>query len=176
MKVKLFIFINLYSSENLDKNEHNIFIQSKENYKNTMIKIINHKETKEPFFEIPNIYEILKVCGEQNNNLKNEIDFILKEFEELNKNDYIRNNLLDDLINFSNKEKIQNLIEGIYSFNNSFCKIDKFQVTEFNKNLLQKSKKLSLNTVSVEDIKEALELLLELNFNISYLPNYWTLS
>ena len=132
-----------------------------------MTKIIMQKETKEPVFEIPNINEIIKVIREKNDNFKNEIDILLKEFGELNANDYIRNYLLEDLINFSNKEKIQNLIEGIYSFNNSFCKIAKFEITQFNKNLYEIYEKLNSKTVSGDDINEAIKLLLELNFHIN---------
>ena len=158
---------NKNSTENLDKNEHNIFTESKNNFKNTMHKIIKQKETKEPFFEIPNINEIMKVTRDQNNNLKNDIEIILEEFNDLNMNDYINNYLLEDLINFSKKEKLQNVIEGIYSFNNSFCKIANFEVTRFNNDLLQMIKKLNLNTVSADDIKEAISLLSKLNIKIS---------
>ena len=80
--------------------------------------------------------------------------------------EYINNDLIDDLIIFSNKEKIQNLLEGIYSFNNSFCQIIKFKITIFNNKLKNTFDILKSKNISVENIKEANLLLNNFNFNI----------
>ena len=87
-------------------NEHDIFLKSIDDYRNTITKIINQKYTKEPFFNIPNINEIMNIVKEKTYNLKEEINFIAKEFNELNHDIYIETDLLNDLIMYSNKEKI----------------------------------------------------------------------
>ena len=160
------IYNENYNSD-LFKDENLILQESNDTFKDSMTKIIKQKETKEPFFEIPHINEIMKVTREQKNNLKNEIEFLSNEFADLNMDDYIKNDLLDDLINFSNKEKFQNLIEGIYSFNNSFIKLIKFKKTEFSNRLLNTLNKLNSKTISGEDIKETNNILIDLNFDIN---------
>ena len=165
-------FMAIYNEKNnteiLDENnEHNIFIESINSFKDTMIKIIYQKDTKEPFFKIPNIIEIMNIVKQNYNNLNEEISFISKEFVELNKDNYIEKDLLNDLIIFSKKEKIQNLIEGIYSFNNTLCNFFNIKITSFNKDLFDMFSKLNSNEVSGENIKKANSLLKELNFNIN---------
>ena len=154
------------NNENSSQDEKGLFEESRDNFIKTITKIITQKETKEAFFDIPYINEILKVTREQIKNLKDEIDFISNEFRDLNMDEYINNELMYDLINFSNKEKIKNLIEGIYSFNNSFCKISKFKITEFNNELKNTLDKLNSKNISGENIKEANLILNQLNFNL----------
>ena len=109
----------------------------------------------------------MKVIRDKNNSINEEIIFIFEEFRDLNKGDFIQNHLSDILISFSNKEIIQNLLNGINSFNNSFCKIANYQITNFTENLSNINQKLNSNIVSVEDIKEANSFLIKLNFDIS---------
>lgn len=79
------IYNQKYNSEIIYKDENKIFTESKSIFRETMVKIINIKETNESFYAIPNIKEIMKVIKDKNNNLKNEIDFLNEEFPELNK-------------------------------------------------------------------------------------------
>ena len=161
------IYNEKYNSESIYKDENSIFIETKNNFRKTMTKIINLKETNESFYNIPNINEIIKVIKDGNNNLQNEINFLNEEFNDLNKTYYIKNELLDDLINFSNKEKIQNLIVGIYLFNKSFSSIMQYESTDFKKNLKDILKKLYSDNVTGENIKEAISLLIKLKFDIN---------
>ena len=95
-KTSLF-FMSIYK-----KNRDNIGIDSEEQiYKDSLndftealTKIIQQKETKEPFFEIKCVELIMKVVEDKNNNTKEEMLFLSKEFENLGKKDYILNNLL----------------------------------------------------------------------------------
>ncbi len=109
----------------------------------------------------------MNIVKEKTYNLKEEINFISKEFNELNHDKYIETDLLNDLIMYSNKEKIENLIEGIYSFNDSLCKMGNFIITSFNKNLSNSLKRLNSNEVSMYDIINANLLLNVLNFDIN---------
>ena len=128
-------FMAIYNSkknnEGLEKTESQIFFDSIEDYKNTIKDIINQKESKQQFFEINNISEIMKEIQNPSNDLKKEINFILLEFAELGKDNYIKNNLLKDLINFSNKDKISLLIQSIIYFIKSFDKIKNIEKTNF---------------------------------------------
>ena len=106
-----YFFMAIYNkqkNENYHKSDEEIFNTAKTDYIVTLKRIINQKESKEPFFKINNVKEILKVIQNTNNDMKKEINFIEKEFENLNKKNYIRKNFLNDLINFSNKEKFLN--------------------------------------------------------------------
>ena len=152
--------------ENFETNEEEIFKESLNNFKTTMTKVIKQNETKEPFFEIPNINEIMKATRDKNNNLEEEIIFLKAEFRNLNKEEYITKQLKEDLIIFSNKEKIQNIIEGIHSFTNSFCQIYNYETTSFIKSFEDILNKIKSNNISGDDIKEANALLIKLNFFI----------
>ena len=76
----------------------------------------------------------MKAIQNKNNDMKKEINFIEKEFENLGKKDYIRKNLLNDLINFSNKDKVSKLLNGIIYFIEAYDKINKIQQTNFLEN------------------------------------------
>ena len=111
-------------NENYEKSEDEIFKESMNNYKDTIIRIIQQKDSKEPFLEINYVNEIINSI--QNNkaiDLNQEIDFIETEFTDLGKQDYIKNYLLDDLINFSKIKKISNLLNGIINFIEIYNKI-----------------------------------------------------
>ena len=109
----------------------------------------------------------MKVINNGHENIQEEIQFIEKEFAHLDKQDYIKNDLLEDLINFSNKEKIQRLIEGILYFIQAYSKIVNIQETEFLGNLIKENEILKSKSVSGEQIKDSIKLLEKLNYNIN---------
>ena len=93
--------------------EDEIFNLSIDDYKSCLTRIINQKESKEPFFKIDYANKIIEVITNKNNNIEKEIEFTLKEFKFLEKDEYIKNDLLNDIINFSKKDDILKLLEGI---------------------------------------------------------------
>ena len=163
-------FMAIYNSkknnEGLEKNESQLFFGSIEEYKKTIKDIINQKESKVPFFEINNILEIMKEVQNPSNDLKKEINFILLEFAELGKNNYIKKNLLNDLINFSNKDKISSLIQSIIYFIESFGKIKNIEKTNFSEKFEQAFNILNSSEVTGEDISEAIDLLKKYEYDI----------
>ena len=180
-KYSLF-FMSIYKeilNEYSEDSEFEILNKTKINFKETMTKIIEQNETKEPFFKINNINEIMNVIKKLNNyNMKNEIDFLLKEFENLGKRKYIEQYLLDDLINFSKKEKIIKLIQSIIYFIESCKKISKIPKTKFTENLENLYQILNSEGVTGKEIKDSIRLLEKLGYNIdketSLLNFYYT--
>ena len=164
-------FMSIYNkkneNENYEKTEDEIFKESINNYTDTVKRIILQKESKEPFFEINNINEIMKAAQNKNNNLKKEINFIEKEFSNLGKDDYIKNDLLDDLINFSNKDKISKLLQGIIYFIDLYNKMKPIQITDFLNNFKNANEIINLKEVSGEDIKKAIVLLRKYDYDIN---------
>ena len=75
------------NKSNKDKTEDEIFKLSIKNLRETITNIINRKEIKIRFLEIEYINEVLNTIRTYNddNDLKNEVDFILKEFKDLEK-------------------------------------------------------------------------------------------
>lgn len=59
--------------EKVDKTEDEIFKETKNNYKDSLTRIINQKESKESFFKIDFVEVILSVIKNPNNNLEKEI-------------------------------------------------------------------------------------------------------
>ena len=155
--------------EKLEKNEQDIFDSSKNEFLNSMKRIIQQNETKEPFFEINNVNEIINVIKNRNDNMEEEFNFISKEFESLGKENYIKNNLLDDLINFSKKSEVERLFQGLIYFIES-CKklLFQFQETEFITKLKNQYKIINSKGVSGEEIQQSIKLLSELNYNIDH--------
>lgn len=96
-------FMTIYNSkknnDSFVKIEEQIFNDSIQEYKDTCKEIINQKETKIPFFDINNIKEIFKETQNKINDINKEIKFMLQEFADLDKDDYSKNNLLNDLFN-----------------------------------------------------------------------------
>ena len=164
-----FIFMALYREKNQKGGtEKEIFDSSKKDFINSMTKIIKQNETKEPFFEINNVIEIMNaIKNKEDDELKNEIDFISKEFAELNKDAYIKNNLLDDLVNFSKKDKVERLLQGLIYFIDSNKNLFQFQETEFIKQLKEKYKVISSKGVSGEEIKDSINLLSPLGYDVN---------
>ena len=87
------------------------------------------------------------------NDLKKEINFISVEFVELEKDNYIKKDLLNDLINFSNKDKISKLIQSIIYFIKSFDKIKNIEKTNFLENFEHVFNTLNSSEVSGDEIK-----------------------
>ena len=161
----IYKFINM--NENFRKSEREIFNESINAYRNTITKIITQKESKIPFFEIEHINEIMKVIGNKSNNLQNEIDFIKEEFKNLRKDEYITNNLLEDLINFSNKMKISRLLDGIIYFIKTYQKIVKISLTGFTKNFENNLINLNKKNITGQEIQEINKFLFSLNYDIN---------
>ena len=153
------IYINKNKEEILQKTEEQILNNSIEDYRNTCKEIINQNETKKPFLEINNIDLILKEVQNKNNYMKKEIDFMLEEFTDLGKDDYIKNNLLNNLNYFASRNKILILLESIIYFIESFDKIKNIQKTEFFDELLNIKKEIDSNQFSIEKIKKGIDLL-----------------
>ena len=163
-------FMAIYSKnkDNIGINtEDKIFKDTINDFKETMIKIINQKDTKEPFFEIKNIEYIIKTVENEQNDLKKEIIFIGKEFSELEKEDYIKNHLLEDLINFSKKNKIEKILQGIIEFIEAYREFKFIQLTEFMDTLKEISEMIKSNGVRGEDIKKARDFLSNFGYDIN---------
>ena len=153
--------------EKVDKSEDEIFKETKNNYKDSLTRIINQKESKESFFKIDFVEVILSVIKNPNNNLEKEILFLEKEFADLDKEDYIKNELLNDLTNFSNKTTTENLLKYIINIIDSFKKIgEDIEETEFSNNLKNNLETLSKDEVNGEEIKKAIEFLGKYEYDI----------
>ena len=134
--------------------------------RDTFTRIINQKESKEPFFEISYSEIILRIIQNQNNNINDEILFISKELKDINKDNYIKNGLLTDLINFSYRNKVSILLQGMIYFIETFNKIKEIQTTNFYNILQETYKKVSKNTVTADEIKESIEVLIKYNNDV----------
>jgi hypothetical protein len=160
-------FMSIYKkkveTEILEK-EDDIFKESLNEYKDSLTRIIKQKQTKEPFFNINYVNDFMAIV--QNNNMDKEIEFISNEFAELGLGNYINNELLNDLINFSNKSKVVKLMQGIIYFLNSYNKIKEIQSTNFLKDLNSTYDIINTNEVSGEDIKKGIDLLNKYDYNI----------
>ena len=161
-------FMGIYKkkSENemLEKSEDDIFKESINDYKDSLKRIISQKETKEPFFNINYVNDFMAIV--QNNKMDREIEFISKEFAELGRNDYIKNELLNDLINFSNKSKVIKLVQGIIYFLTAYNKIKAIQTSNFLNDLKSTFDIINRNEVSGEEIKNAIVLLNKYGYDI----------
>ena len=154
------------SEKNEGKSEEDIFKETIADFKRTLEKIINQKQTKEPFFKIENVEEILNQIKNPKNNLKKEIEILKEEFKYLNKENYIKNNLLTDLHNFSNKYKIIKLIKGIISFIQTFNNLHEIKISDFSYKLKETLEMISSNEVNSEEIEKASDILKQYNLDI----------
>ena len=161
------IYRKKYDKENPEKSEEDIFNESLDNFKDTIKRIILQKESKEPFFKINNVHDIIETIQKNNDNFENEIKFIQDEFEELNKKEYIQNDLLHDLINFSIKDKIIKLLKGIIYFIEVFNKIKPIEITDFIKTIKEALENVESEEVNGEQIKNAKNLIEKLNYDIT---------
>ena len=146
--------------------EDKIFKDTVNDFRETLIKIIQQKDTKEPFFEIKNVEQIMKATKNPQNDIKKEIDFIEKEFADLGKNDYIKNDLLNDLNNFSKKDLIKNILQGIIELIEGYKDLSGIQLTGFMDELKKINEAIKSNGVSGEDIKKAKDFLTKYKYDI----------
>ncbi len=160
------IYRKKYDSEILKKSEDEIFKDSIDDYKETLTKIIEHKESGEPFFQINNINEIMSVIQNNKNKIEEEIIFIKEEFDFLGKEDYINNDLLNDLIIYSLKDKIIKLLKGIIYFIDLYKQINEIKITEFMDNLEKILFSIESNEVSCEEIKNTIDFLMNYDYDI----------
>ena len=160
-------FLAIYSEvDKNNKSEDQIFKEAKNNFKTVFTRIINQKETKEPFFKIDNVELILKQLKNPKNDLQNEINFLIDDFAELKKENYIKHNLLRDLKNFSGKYKILKIIKGMTTFIESFKTLRGIKMTEFIVKLKDTFEIISSNDVKSGQIASAIIYLKNYNFEI----------
>ena len=160
------IYRKKHDNEIIEKSEDDIFNESINSYKDTLTRIIKQKESLEPFFGINNIKEIMNVIQNPNNNLNDEIKFTEIEFADLGKENYIKNELLNDLINFSIKDKTMKLLNGIIYFIEAYKKIKEIEITDFLKNLKEMYESIISDEVKGEEIKKAIDLLKKYDYDI----------
>ena len=163
---KFFMAIYEKNKEKYKLSENILFKQSQKNYKEVMENIITLKENKLKFFELPNVNEILNEVNIHKKKINDEIEFILEEFKYLNKNDYIKNNLLDDLISYSQKDIVIKLMEGILRFIDTYNEIEKIEKTEFSEEIKKLLLKVQAEDVNKDEITETINILSKKGFNI----------
>ena len=160
-------FMAIYEKNKDKKSEDERFNESIKNYHEVLTNIITLKENKLKFFELSHIHEILKVINNYENNLQDEIDFTSKEFEDLKKEDYIKNELLNDLINYSKKDKTLKLLNGIKCFIEIFKEIKNIEQSDYYEEIKNLQSKLAVEDVSKEEITETINKLIEKGFDIN---------
>ena len=160
-------FMAIYEKNKDKKSEDERFKQSIKDYQEVLTNIITLKENKLKFFEISYVNEILKVININNDNLQNEIDFTAKEFENLKHEEYIKNELLNDLISYSKKDKALKLLKGIKCFIEIFKEIKNIEQSEYYEEIKSLYSKLSVDDISKEEITETVNILLEKGFDIN---------
>ena len=163
---KFFMAIYEKNKENYKLSEDILFQQSKKNYKEVMENIINLKENKLKFFELPYVNEIMNEVNIYKNKLKEEIEFISNEFKYINKNDYIKNELLNDLISFSQKDIAIKVMEGILRFIDTYNEIEKIEKTEFSEEIKKLLLKIQAEDINKDEITETINILSKKGFNI----------
>ena len=161
---KFFMALYEKNKDNYKASEDDLFKQSIKDYQEVLINIITQKEKNLKFFEINNVYVILNVIRTYNNNLQEEINFTVEEFKDLNKEEYIKKELLNDLISYYKKDKALKLLEGIKSFLETIETIEK---TEYFEDIKNSFKKLGLEEISKEEINETTNMLLQKGFDIN---------
>ena len=147
--------------------EQESFISAIDDYKSCLTRIINQKESKEPFFKIEHSNKIIEVIKNKNNKFDKEIEFTIKEFKFLEKDDYIKKNLLNDLINFSKKDEILKLLDGIYKFINIINKIKEIDKTKFFRKINEMKSLISSENLNGEEISKCKEDLNLLGYDIN---------
>ena len=153
--------------ERNEKNEEKILNESITSFRETFKKIINQKETKEPFFKIENVEVIIEQLVNPNNDIQKEMEFLKEEFSDLQKDNYIRYNLRTDLNNFSKKYNILKLIKGIITFIKGFNQLKEFEITDFTDNLEEALESVNSDNVSSGQIAKAITFLRDYNCDIN---------
>ena len=164
------IYREKYESEKLEKIEEYIFNDSIKALKDSFTKIINQRETKEPFFEIHYVEIILRVIQNyqyNNNILQKEIGFLSNELKDINKEAYIKNKLLPDIINFSYRNNIEILISGIIYFIETFNKIKPIEISNFSKTLKSTHDIIAKNSVTADEIQDTMKFLAKYEYDFS---------
>ena len=164
------IYREKYENEHLEKNEDEIFNGSIKALKDSFTQIINQKETKEPFFEINYVEIILRVVqnNQYNNNILNkEINFLANELKDINKDNYIKNNLLPDIKLFSLRNIIENLISGMIYFIETFNKIKPIEISNFYNTLKSNYDIISKSSVTADEILNSMKFLAKYEYDFS---------
>ena len=164
------IYRERYENEHLEKNEEEIFNNSIRAFKDSFTRIINQKETKEPFFEI-NYSEIITRVEQNYRNYKNEmnkeINFLLNELKNLNKDAYIKKNLLSDIKIFSYRNNVEILIFGMMYFIEIFNKIKPIQISNYYNTLKATHDIVAKNTVTAEEIQDSIKLMAKYEYDVT---------
>ena len=160
------IYREIFIKKQHEKTEDEIFKHSIESFKDTLKRIILQRKTKENFFKINYIENILKSVQNKNNNMKEEIDFLIKEFADLKQDNYIKKYLLEDLINYSYKDKISILLKGIKYFIETFKNLKEIKYTEFLKVIVESYKIINSNSLTANNINKIIDILNNFKFNI----------
>jgi len=164
---KFFMCIYEKNKDNCKASEDQRFKQSIKDYHEILTNIINLEEKQLKFFEIKDVYSILNVIGIYNDNLQEEINFTLEEFKDLNKEEYIKNELLNDLIIYSKRYKTLKLLEGIKCFIDTYGKIETIETTEYLEDIKNSYNKLESEGVNKREITEAIDMLSKKGFDIN---------
>ena len=163
------IYRDKFNKEKFEKTEDEIFKNSIEVFKDTLTKIITHKKTGDIIYRINYIDNILKLVRNKNINMNEEIDFLCKEFPKLNQDNdnYIKNNLLNDLVIYSYRETIAIFLKGIINFINVFLILKHFELTKTFDILNKCYEEIILDTVTTNQIEKIIEFLFkQLEYNI----------
>ena len=164
---KFFMAIYEKNKDNYKASEDQRFKQSIKDYHEILTNIINLEEKQLKFFEIKDVYSILNVIRTYNDNLQEEINFTLEEFKDLNKEEYIKNELLNDLIIYSKRYKTLKLLEGIKCFIDTYGKIETIETTEYLEDIKNSYNKLESEGVNKKEITEAIDMLSKKGFDIN---------
>ena len=163
-----YFFMSIYDEiKEKGNSEEEIFKSAIDDYKSCLTRIINQKESKEPFFKIDYANKIIDVIKNRNNNIEKEIEFTLKEFKFLEKDEYIKNELLNDIINFSKKDELLKILEGIIRFINIVSQIKILEKTKFIIKINEMKSSISSDNVNGEEISECLKDLKLLGYDIN---------
>ena len=164
----MIIYREIFNKEQFEKTEDEIFKNSIEVFRQILTRIVEQNKTGENFFKINYIDKILECVRNKSDNMKEEIEFLCKEFPKLNEenNNYIKNNLLNDLINYSYRDKICFFLKGVIYFLETFTKIKEIQLTDLHNFFVKSHKIISSNTVKANDIKQIIEILIKWDYNI----------
>ena len=159
------IFLALYDEINKNqKSEEEIFDLTVENYKSSLSLIINQKETKDSFFKIKYVNKIIEVIKRNLEHIEKEIIFTLNEFKYLEKDDYIKNELINDIINFSKQDEISKFMFGMIKFIKIINQIRPIKKTEFSDKLNKIFLVILSENVSGEEISNSLKDLNKIGF------------
>ena len=155
---------NIFNTES----EEEIFKLSLDNYESCLTRIINQKETNEPFFKIDNVDNIIEVTKKNIDNIKEfEINFISKKFQFLEKDEYIKNDLINDIINFSKKDEILELLKGIIKFIDIINKFKNLKQTNFFEKIKKINETITSENVNGKEIQDSIMELKEFGFDIN---------